>query len=95
MVELFKTHTIELEPKKDMKLGNKKRKRRMTKKEKEIMEQGKKKEIKQTGGHYTNGIAESINNHLKTIIKTAYGYHNFIRFRKRAMMILTYKKDLH
>lgn len=49
----------------------------------------------QTGGHYTNGIAESINNHLKTIIKTAYGYHNFIRFRKRAMMILTYKKDLH
>jgi len=48
----------------------------------------------QSGRHYTNGIAESINNHLKTIIKTAYGYHNFNRFRKRAMMILTYKKDL-
>ena len=48
----------------------------------------------QTGKHYTNGIAESINNHLKTIIKSAYGYHNFKRFRKRAMMIITYKKDL-
>lgn len=48
----------------------------------------------QTGKHYTNGIAESINNHLKTIIKFSYGYHNFERFRKRAMMIITYKKDL-
>ena len=48
----------------------------------------------QSGRHYTNGIAESINNHLKTIIKTAYGYHNFERFRKRAMMIITYKKDM-
>lgn len=47
----------------------------------------------QSGKHYTNGIAESINNHLKTIIKTAYGYHNFNRFRKRAMIILTYKKN--
>lgn len=48
----------------------------------------------QSGKHYTNGIAESINNHLKTIIKAAYGYHNFERFRKRAMMIITYKKEL-
>ena len=48
----------------------------------------------QSGKHYTNGIAESINNHLKTIIKTAYGYHNFDRFRRRAMIIRTYKKDL-
>ena len=40
---------------------------------------------------YTNGIAESINNHLKTIIKTSYGYHNFDRFRKRSMLIITYK----
>lgn len=46
---LFRTDTIELEPKKDMKLGNKKRKRRMTKKEKAQMEQGKEKEIKQRG----------------------------------------------
>ena len=44
--------------------------------------------------HYTNGIAENINNHLKTIIKLSYGYHNFERFRKRAMMIVTYRKDL-
>lgn len=48
----------------------------------------------QTGKHYTNGIAEALNNHLKTIIKMAYGYHNFERFRKRAMLIRTYKKDL-
>lgn len=48
----------------------------------------------QTGKHYTNGIAESINNLLKTIIKTAYGYKNFIRFRKRAMLIITYKKNV-
>jgi transposase len=45
----------------------------------------------QNNVRYTNGIAESINNHLKTIIKTAYGYHNFERFRKRAMLIITYK----
>jgi len=48
----------------------------------------------QTGKHYSNGIAESINNHLKTIIKVSYGYRNFDRFRRRAMMIKTYKKDL-
>jgi len=40
---------------------------------------------------YTNGIAESINNHLKTIIKSSYGYHNFDRFRKKAMLVITYK----
>ena len=45
----------------------------------------------QNNTRYTNGIAESINNHLKTIIKTSYGYHNFERFRKRAMLIITYK----
>ena len=44
---------------------------------------------------YTNAIAECINNQLKTIIKSAYGYHNFQRFRKRAMLIITYsKKDI-
>ena len=41
---------------------------------------------------YTNAIAESLNNQLKTIIKSAYGYHNFERFRKRAMLIMTYGK---
>lgn len=44
---------------------------------------------------YSNAIAECINNQLKTIIKSAYGYHNFERFRKRAMLIITYsKKDI-
>ena len=42
--------------------------------------------------HYTNAIAECLNNQLKTIIKSAYGYHNFERFRKRAMLIITYTK---
>ena len=41
---------------------------------------------------YSNAIAECINNQLKTIIKSAYGYHNFERFRKRAMLIITYTK---
>ncbi|MCR5299396.1 MAG: ISL3 family transposase [Erysipelotrichaceae bacterium] len=40
---------------------------------------------------YTNSIGENLNNQLKTIIKAAYGYQNFDRFRKRAMMIITYK----
>ncbi|MCF0117336.1 MAG: ISL3 family transposase [Bacilli bacterium] len=42
---------------------------------------------------WSNSIAECINNQLKTIIKSAYGYHNFERFRKRAMMIITYSKN--
>ena len=43
----------------------------------------------QSGRRYTNGIAESVNNRLKTIIKAAYGYSNFERFRKRALLIIT------
>lgn len=46
---------------------------------------------RQTEIRYTNGIAEGLNNQLKTIIKSAYGYHNFERFRKRSMLIMTYK----
>lgn len=42
--------------------------------------------------HYSNAIAECINNQLKTILKTAYGYRNFERFRKRAMLLITYSK---
>lgn len=42
---------------------------------------------------YTNTIAECLNNQLKTIIKSAYGYHNFERFRKRVLLILTYSKS--
>ena len=40
----------------------------------------------------TNAVAESLNNQLKTIIKSAYGYHNFKRFRNRALLIVTYGK---
>ena len=47
----------------------------------------------QSGRRFTNAIAESLNNHLKTIIKISYGYHNFDRFRKRAMMVITYRKE--
>lgn len=42
--------------------------------------------------HYTNAVAESLNNQLKTVLKSAYGYHNFERFRKRAMLMMTYSK---
>ena len=41
---------------------------------------------------YTNSIAENINNQIKTITKAAYGYTNFDRFRKRVMLVITYKK---
>ena len=43
---------------------------------------------------YNNGVAETINNHIKSITKAAYGYRNFERFRKRAMLIITYSKPL-
>lgn len=46
----------------------------------------------QNHSRFTNAIAESLNNQLKTIIKAAYGYHNFERFRKRALLIISYKK---
>ena len=42
------------------------------------------------GVKYTNAIAECINNKLKTILKSAYGYHNFERFRKRALLICSF-----
>jgi transposase len=36
----------------------------------------------------SNGRMECLNNRIKTIIKDAYGYRNFERFRKRALLIL-------
>lgn len=36
----------------------------------------------------SNSIAESTNNQIKTLIKVAYGYHNFERFRKRVLLLL-------
>ncbi len=46
----------------------------------------------QANDHFSNSVAESINNHLKTIIKVSYGYHNFDRFRKRSLLICRYEK---
>jgi len=42
---------------------------------------------------FNNGVAETINNHIKSITKAAYGYRNFERFRKRTMLIITYSKS--
>lgn len=39
------------------------------------------------GKKLTNAIAETTNNHIKTIIKVSYGLSNFERFRKRALII--------
>lgn len=41
---------------------------------------------------YTTGIAECVNNHIKTIIKVSYGCMNFERFRKRVLLISRNKK---
>lgn len=40
----------------------------------------------------TNGIAESINNHIKTTIKYSYGFENFERFRKKTLLIFSKNK---
>lgn len=48
----------------------------------------------QSSRRFSNSIAECLNNHIETIIRISYGYHNFERFRKRVMLIRTYKKDL-
>lgn len=42
--------------------------------------------------HISNGIAECINNNIKTVIKLSYGYRNFQRFRKRCLLIYLYNK---
>lgn len=46
----------------------------------------------QTGKNYSNGVAESINNSVSTIIKVSNGYKDFEIFRKRCMLISRYKK---
>ena len=45
-----------------------------------------------TGYNISNGIAENMNNHIATIIKIAYGYSNYERFRKRVLLICKYNK---
>jgi transposase len=44
------------------------------------------------GLRLTNTKMEATNNLVKTVIKEAYGYRNFERFRKRALLILWGKK---
>ena len=46
-----------------------------------------------SGKRLTNAVAESNNSHIQRIIDVAYGYKNFERFRKRVMIIRTYKKE--
>ena len=41
----------------------------------------------------TNATAEGMNNQIKTMLKSAYGYENFERFRKRLMLIYANKND--
>ena len=42
--------------------------------------------------HISNGIAECINNNIKTLMKLSYGYRNFERFRKRCLIMYLYNK---
>ena len=41
----------------------------------------------------SNGIAENMNNHIATIIKIAYGFSYYERFRKRVLLICKYNKN--
>ncbi len=41
---------------------------------------------------YSTGIAECINNHIKTLIKISYGCVNYTRFRNRILIISRYNK---
>lgn len=44
----------------------------------------------ENGKRLTNAVAEGNNNFLSTLIKISYGYGNFERLRKRALLIKTY-----
>lgn len=47
----------------------------------------------QSGRRFSNAIAENNNSHIQKVIDVAYGYENFMRFRARVMLILTYKNQ--
>ena len=47
----------------------------------------------QMGVRLSNGVAEGLNNQIKTLKKIANGCTNFDRFRKRVLLCLTYSKD--
>lgn len=44
----------------------------------------------QSGRRFSNGVAEGLNNRIKTLKKISNGCLNFDRFRRRALLILTY-----
>ena len=44
--------------------------------------------------HPSNSIAESTNNHIETLIRISYGLNNFDRFRKRILILRSYKNYL-
>ena len=46
----------------------------------------------QTGHRFSNGVAEGLNNRIKTLKKISNGCLNFERFRKRVLLIMTYSK---
>ncbi len=47
----------------------------------------------QSGRRFSNGIAEGLNNRVKTLKKISNGCLNFERFRKRVLLILTYSRE--
>ncbi len=47
----------------------------------------------QMGVRLSNGVAEGLNNQIKTLKKIANGCTNFDRFRKRVLLCLTYSKN--
>ena len=47
----------------------------------------------QTGRRFSNAIAENNNSHIQRVIDIAYGYQNFMRFRARIMLLLSYKNQ--
>ena len=46
----------------------------------------------QTGRRFSNGVAEGLNNRIKTLKKISNGCLNFERFRKRVLLAMTYSK---
>ncbi len=43
--------------------------------------------------HPSNSAAENTNNHIETLLRISYGFKDFERFRKRILLIRTYKNE--
>ena len=46
----------------------------------------------QAGRRFSNGVAEGLNNRIKTLKKISNGCLNFERFRKRVLLTMTYSR---